>query len=161
MRFICGISVTTICSRISAEISSGKCVPYYMSIKGDNVNARVGPGGNYKVRYIYMVRGLPVIVVAKYDTWYKVIDPDREECWIHKSMLSSRRCVIVTNTTGTRIHERSNDSSAVIAYAKKSVVMELVRIRGNWCEVNVTHAGNRVHGWVNRATVFGITDSEG
>jgi SH3-like domain-containing protein len=132
-----------------------------MSIKGDNVNARVGPGGNYKVRCIYVVCGLPVVVVAKYDTWYKIVDPDGDECWIHKSMLSPRRRVVVANVDATRIHERSNDSTCVIAYARKNVVMELVRIRGNWCEVSVAYNGSKVHGWVNRATVFGVADNEG
>ncbi|MDR1609497.1 MAG: hypothetical protein LBR78_01430 [Holosporales bacterium] len=132
-----------------------------MSIKSNNANSHVGPGNNYKVRYIYVIRGVPVIVIAKYDTWYKIVDPDGDECWIHKSMLSNRRRIIVTHVDKTRIHERSNDSAPVIAYARKNVVMELVRIRGNWCEVNVVHDGSRVHGWVARADVFGVTDGEG
>jgi SH3-like domain-containing protein len=101
------------------------------------------------------------MVVAKYDTWCKVVDPDGDECWIHRSMLSPRRRVIVTSIDGTRIHERSNDSACVIACAKKDVVMELVRIRGNWCEVKIEYNDSRIHGWVARADVFGINDHEG
>jgi SH3-like domain-containing protein len=150
-----------ICVCTDADIRSGKCSPYYVSTKSNKVNSHVGPGSNYKIRYVYGVYGLPMKIIAKYDTWCKVVDPDGEESWIHKSLLSSKRRVIISSSVNAPIHERSNDSSAIVAYAKKNVVMKLIRVRGNWCEVDLTRDDIKIHGWINRTSVYGVLDSEG
>jgi SH3-like domain-containing protein len=154
----CLSSIT--CEDASAEIKSGKCPPRYVSLKYARANSHVGPGKDYKVRYVYIVSGLPMLIIAKYDTWYYVVDPDGEKCWVHKSMLSSKRFVIISYADGARIYRNSNDSSLIVALAKKNVVLELRRIRGNWCEVALKYKGHTIEGWIHRSLVYGVSDGE-
>jgi SH3-like domain-containing protein len=141
-------------TKITAEIKSGTCVPYYVSLKSNKINAHVGPGKDYKIKYVYIQKGLPVAVVAKYDTWRKIKDPDGEEGWMHKSLLSTKRFVISNREALLMSH--SNDSSHVVAKITKNVVMELKAVRGNWIKVSISHSDEKFEGWVKNENVFGI-----
>ena len=144
---------------LNAYIKSGACDPYYASIKSNAVNSHKGPGKEYKISFKYIQKGTPVMVIAKYDHWRKVKDPAGDESWIHKSMLSPRRFVIVTNDNAS-LMSQSNASSKIVAYIKKNVVMELISVRGNWC--NVAFHGNygKFTGWIKKSDVFGVFENE-
>ena len=100
------------------------------------------------------------MVIAKYDHWRKVKDPLGDESWIHKSMLSPKRFVIVTSENETKLMQKSNESSDIVAYVKKNVVLELISVRGNWC--NVVFRGNTENysGWISKSSVFGVFENE-
>ncbi|MDR0942355.1 MAG: GW dipeptide domain-containing protein [Holosporales bacterium] len=132
-----------------------------MSIKANKVNAHVGPGKDYRIKFEYILKGLPVIVVAKYDNWFKIEDPDRDYGWLHKSLLSPERFVISRNQDVAPIMSNSNDSSNIIARVSRNVVMKLRSIRGNWCKVELNYDGKKISGWINRGNVFGIMNNEG
>jgi SH3-like domain-containing protein len=143
-----------------AAISSGICDPYYATIKNEQTPSYVGPGKNYKVACVYTIAWTPVIVIAKYDHWRKIRDASGYESWIHKSQLSTKRFVITISDEAMPIFDNFNDSSRVIAYVKKNVVMKLVTVRGNWCKIEVQYDGVKYSGWINKCGVFGIFDNE-
>ena len=147
-------------ANLNAYIKSGRCEPYYASIKSNRVNSHRGPGKEYKISYEYIQKGTPVMVIAKYDHWRKVKDPVGDESWIHKSMLSPKRFVIVMSTNPTELRQKSNETSKIIAYVKKNVVLELATVRGNWC--NVIFRGNtgKYSGWIKKSDVFGVFENE-
>jgi SH3-like domain-containing protein len=143
-----------------AAISSGLCDPYYVAIKKAKTQSYVGPGKNYKVACVYTIAGTPVIVTAKYDHWRKVRDATGYESWIHKSQLSTKRFVITISEAPAPLLKSSNDSSSVIAYVKKNVVMKLTIVRGNWCKVEMSYNGMGYSGWISKNNVFGVFDNE-
>jgi SH3-like domain-containing protein len=143
----------------NAEIKSGKCTPYYVAIKSDKVNSHVGPGKIYKVVFEYVQKYLPLMVVARYDNWRKIKDPDGDEGWVHKSMLSPKRFVITKNNLSQFMSE-SNETSQLIAQIKKNFVMELLSVRGNWCKTAFTWHGIKFTGWVKKNDVFGVFSEE-
>lgn len=145
---------------LDARIKSYRCEPYYASIKSNRVNSHRGPGKEYKISFEYIQRGTPVMIVAKYDHWRKVIDPAGDESWIHRSMLSPKRFVMVMCESPTKLMQKSNETSAVVAYVKKNVVLELATVRGNWC--NVVFRGNtgKYSGWIKKSDVFGVFENE-
>ena len=145
---------------LEAYIKSGLCEPYYASIKSNKVNSHRGPGREYKISYEYIQRGTPVIVIAKYDHWRKVKDPIGDESWIHKSMLSSKRFVIVMNDGLTKLMSKSNETSQIVAYVKKNVVFELISVRGNWCNVVCRNGNWKYSGWIKKTDVFGTFENE-
>src|SRR5688572_19009902 len=51
---------------------SGLPIPRFVSLKSGRVNARVGPGLNYAVEWLYMKPGLPMEILQEYDNWRKV-----------------------------------------------------------------------------------------
>ena len=145
---------------LDAHIKSCRCKPYYASIKSNRVNSHRGPGKEYKISFEYVQKGTPVMIVAKYDHWRKVVDPDGDESWIHKSMLSPKRFVIVICENPTKLMQKSNETSDVVAYVRKNVVLELATVRGNWC--NVVFRGNtgKYSGWIKKSDVFGVFENE-
>ncbi len=147
-------------ANLNAYIKSGRCEPYYASIKSNRVNSHRGPGKEYKISYEYIQKGTPVMVIAKYDHWRKVKDPLGDESWIHKSMLSPKRFVIVMSENPTELRQKSNETSEILAYVKKNVVLELVTVRGNWCNVAFRGNAGRYSGWIKKSDVFGVFKNE-
>ena len=47
------------------ETPSGLPVPRYVSLKFAEVNARGGPGDDYKLLWVYRAKGLPMQVIAE------------------------------------------------------------------------------------------------
>ena len=147
-------------ANLNAYIKSGRCEPYYASIKSNRVNSHRGPGKEYKISYEYIQKGTPVMVIAKYDHWRKVKDPLGDESWIHKSMLSPKRFVIVMSENPAELRKKSNETSEILAYVKKNVVLELVTVRGNWCNVAFRGNAGRYSGWIKKSDVFGVFKNE-
>ena len=63
--------------------STGLPLPRFVSLAADRVNVRFGPGRQYPVNWMFARKGLPVEIVAEFDTWRKIRDYDGEEGWIH------------------------------------------------------------------------------
>ena len=75
--------------------STGLPLPRFVSLAAERVNVRFGPGRQYPVSWMFARKGLPVEIIAEFDTWRKIRDYDGEEGWIHSSLLSSRRTIMV------------------------------------------------------------------
>ena len=76
--------------------STGLPLPRFVSLAADRVNVRFGPGKQYPINWVFARKGLPVEIIEEFDTWRKIRDYDGEEGWIHSSLLSSRRTIMVT-----------------------------------------------------------------
>jgi SH3-like domain-containing protein len=75
--------------------ATGLPLPRFVSLGADQVNLRFGPGEGYPIAWILAREGLPVEIVEEFDTWRKVRLHDGDLGWIHASLLSSRRTVMV------------------------------------------------------------------
>ncbi len=51
-------------------------VPYWATLRSDEVNMRVGPGADYKIDWVYRRAGLPMKVVRLVEGWRLVEDPE-------------------------------------------------------------------------------------
>ena len=74
-----------------AATDSGLPVPRFVTLRADKVNVRAGPGARYPVEWVFERKGMPVEIVAEFDTWRKVRDIQGTEGWVHQNLLSSRR----------------------------------------------------------------------
>jgi len=70
---------------------SGLPLPRFVSLKSGRVNARIGPGVNYPVDWLYLKPGLPVEITQEFENWRRVRDSDGSEGWINQSLLSGKR----------------------------------------------------------------------
>ena len=77
--------------------STGLPVPRFVSLEADRVYLRYGPGREYPVSWVLARKGLPVEIIAEFDTWRKVKLHDGDEGWIYASLLSSRRTAMIKN----------------------------------------------------------------
>ncbi|PPR41429.1 MAG: hypothetical protein CFH24_00606, partial [Alphaproteobacteria bacterium MarineAlpha6_Bin2] len=68
--------------------------PKYVSLKKNEVNARVNASFDAPLKFLYQKKGLPVLTIDEYGNWKKIRDIDGVESWIHKSMLSNKKTFI-------------------------------------------------------------------
>src|SRR5919202_1304533 len=75
---------------------SGLPVPRFVSLKTDRVNLREGPSKDHRTAWVFQRAGLPVEIVAEFETWRRIRDAEGTEGWVLHSLLSGRRTGLVT-----------------------------------------------------------------
>lgn len=153
MLIILGLSVINLSGSTAAEMRSK--LPRFASVRAAEVNVRTGPGVRYPVEWVFVYRNMPVEIVAEFDTWRKVRDWDGTEGWVHRSMLSGRRSVIVTGRQRA-LREIDEAKGGVVARVNGRVLGKLIKCRGDWCRLEI--AGRR--GWMRRSYLWGIYKDE-
>lgn len=130
-------------------------VPRFVTLAPDEVNLRTGPGIRYPIRLILRKQGLPVEVIREFDVWRQVRDRDGDEGWVHKSMLSGRRGVIVIGATQV-VLRKPEDGARPVVRLEQGVIANLETCQGEWCEVAV----GGYDGWLKREAVWGVYPDE-
>ena len=140
---------------------SGLPLPRFVSLKSARVNARVGPGANYSVNWMYTKAGLPMEIIQEYDTWRRVRDADGSEGWINQTLLSGKRTAIVApwergKGGDIKLYDEADKSSSVVALVEPGVIGTIKRCDGDWCEMVL---GGHT-GWLAQAQVWGAYPGE-
>lgn len=135
--------------------STGLPLPRFVSLTDDRVNVRFGPGKQYPINWVFARQGLPVEIIQEFDTWRKVRDFEGQEGWIHSSLLSSRRTIMVMAETAELRRTPSLDSRVVLR-AEATVLGRLFDCVDEWCRVEIE--GRR--GWLQRSDFWGILPDE-
>ncbi|OJW50635.1 MAG: hypothetical protein BGO67_05535 [Alphaproteobacteria bacterium 41-28] len=139
----------------SAFAAERNPIPRFVSLKPNEVNSRVGPGPDYPVEWIYLKAGLPVEVIAEFDTWRKIRDVDRDEGWVHQSMLCSKRSAIIQGAD-VLMYGKEDTNSHPLVRLQHGVVVDLLKCRGDWCEVRIFDFRGRVQ----RSSLWGVYPQE-
>jgi SH3-like domain-containing protein len=134
---------------------SGLAVPRFESLTSAKVNLRAGPGLRYPISWVYLRRGLPVMVVAEFEYWRKVRDVDGAEGWLHKSLIRGRRTAIIIGET-RNLYESPGTDAPVVAKAEAGVLAQLLACKGRWCLLEA----NNLQGWLPRDQFFGAFNDE-
>ena len=116
------LAATPATARVGAV--TGLPLPRFVSLRANEVNFRTGPGVRYPIEWVFMRAGLPVQVIAEFDTWRKIRDPDGTEGWVHQSMLSGRRHVIVVNQVRS-LRKAPEPAAPPIARLEPGVILRL------------------------------------
>ena len=129
---------------------SGLPLPRYASLRANEVNVRTGPGVRYPVKWVFVRRNLPIEIIAEFSTWRKIRDWQGTEGWVHRSMLSGKRTVIITNEVQVMRREPSRWAPPV-ARVEAGVVAHIIECGVEWCRVE---AGG-FSGWVKNGQFWG------
>lgn len=136
------------------DTPSGQPVPRFVSLKFDVANGRSGPSQAHPIAWRYTRSGLPMQVIAETEEWRRVVDPEGETTWMHRSILSGRRSAFTIDETILRA--RAEADAPIEAVAEAGIVLSLERCRTGWCRVEAQ--GYR--GWVETATLWGLYEDE-
>lgn len=130
-------------------------VPRFVTLKTDEGNARRGPGLSHRIDWVFKRAGMPLKVTAEYENWRRVEDQEGLGGWVHYSLLSGVRSVIVMAEMAD--FRAAPDSAAeVVLRAEHGVVARVMECGPDWCRLNVE--GNR--GWVIKAALWGVEPGE-
>lgn len=140
---------------------SGLPLPRFVSLKSGRVNARIGPGVNYAVEWLYLKPGLPMEIIQEYDNWRRVRDADGSEGWINQSLLSGRRTAIAApwqkgKDARIALMAEPAASARTLAMVEPGAVGTIRACDGDWCEMSFEgHTG-----WISQSLVWGAYPGE-
>jgi len=125
-------------------------LPYWASINVDEARMRKGPSPDVPVIWEYRRKDLPVKVVARFETWRKIEDPDGTQGWMAARLLSRTRTAIVIGEVRP-MREDASASAAVAYRAEPGVVGRITDCKNGWCLFDVK--GRK--GWIQTDHIWG------
>ena len=126
-------------------------VPYWASIRAEELNMRVGPSQDYRIEWVYKRKGLPMKVIRVMEGWRLVQDPDGEQGWVVARLLDPRRSAIVIGEGLAAIRAEPAASATLKWNAEPGVVGYLGNCENAFCEFDTD--GRK--GWVAAERLWG------
>lgn len=130
-------------------------LPRYVSMKAAEGNARRGPSLTHRIDWVFMRRDMPLRITAEHGHWRRVEDRDGQGGWIHYSLISGVRTVIVEENM-LQIRSRPDATAPVNAALEAGVIARLGTCNPGWCQIR--SGGYR--GWARKSALWGIGPAE-
>ncbi|MEM7490277.1 MAG: SH3 domain-containing protein [Pseudomonadota bacterium] len=130
-------------------------LPRFVSMKAAEGYARRGPSSTHRIDWVFKRRHMPLRVVGEYGHWRRVQDRDGAGGWMHYSLLSGNRTVLVEEVR-LDLHRRPRPDAPVAARLEPGVVAWLEECSAGWCRVEVDGA----EGWARTDALWGVEPGE-
>jgi len=130
-------------------------IPRFVSLKVDEGNVRRGPSKTHRIDWVFQRRNMPLEITGEYGNWRRVRDRDGAGGWVHYSLLSGMRTVIVQKNMLPLLKTPDPDAP-VNAQAEIGVVARLGECLRNWCRITAENQ----RGWVPKSTIWGVNPEE-
>ena len=130
-------------------------LPRYVSLKTDEGNARRGPALDQRIDWVFVREDMPLRITAEYGHWRRVEDRDGEGGWVHYSLLSGTRTVIVDRDR-LPLRTTPEDNAQEIALLEQNVVARLESCERDWCRLSAGGYG----GWAPKDSLWGVGADE-
>lgn len=130
-------------------------LPRYVSMKAAEGNVRRGPSLTHRIDWVFKRRDMPLRITAEHGHWRRVEDRDGMGGWVHYSLLSGVRTVIVEQDM-LKIHARADAASPVAAALEKGVIARLGKCAPEWCQLR----SGGYKGWARKDTLWGVSANE-
>jgi SH3-like domain-containing protein len=139
--------------------ASGLPIPRFVTLKAEKVNVRKGPSSDHPVAWVFQSKGLPVEIIAEFETWRRVRDSEGAEGWILQNMLSGKRNVLIApwrKDQFTVLQSGASNKSGVVANLSAGAMGEIKSCDGTWCNVNLSGYS----GYVEQSMLWGAYPGE-
>ena len=130
-------------------------LPRYVSLKGSKGNARRGPSLSHRIDWVFTHPGMPLKVTAEFGHWRRVEDRDGQGGWIHYTLISGVRHVVITQDM-VSLHARPDEKAEVTAKAQSGAIARLDKCNSTWCEIDADGAA----GWLPKTDIWGVDADE-
>ena len=136
-------------------------IPFYafakmVSVVGENVNLRSGPGTNYEVKWKYG-SGFPLRVLQEKGKWLKVEDFENDTGWLYKKLTNGTGHMIVkvNKDKNKKINIRSGPGTKypIVGKAYYGVVFKTLKQQDGWAKVE---HDSGLEGWIRRDLLWGF-----
>lgn len=112
-------------------------VPYWASLRVNEVNMRVGPSEDYRISWVYRRQGLPLKVLRLKDGWRLVQDPGGTRGWMLSQFLTRQRSAIVSSGDPAEMREAADPASALRWRFPAGHVGKLGDCGAGWCQIDI------------------------
>ncbi|MDR3451098.1 MAG: SH3 domain-containing protein [Alphaproteobacteria bacterium] len=130
-------------------------LPRFASLRSGEANLRTGPGTRYPIEWVYTRRSLPVEIIAEYDVWRRVRDPEGNEGWFHKTELTAKRSALVSGGT-QELRDDADDKSPVVAHLEPGAMGQILSCKPDWCKLKF----EGVKGYLRKTQFWGAYPNE-
>ncbi|MEP4962572.1 MAG: SH3 domain-containing protein [Roseobacter sp.] len=130
-------------------------LPRYVSMKASEGNARRGPSLRHRIDWVFKRRDMPLLITAEHGHWRRVEDRDGLGGWVHYSLLSGVRTVIIEENM-LKMYSRPDPASQVSAALEAGVIARLGKCSTEWCQLK--SGGYR--GWAPKSNLWGVSAQE-
>jgi SH3-like domain-containing protein len=134
---------------------TGLALPRFVSLKGSDGKARRGPGSNHRIDWVFTRPGMPLRVIAEYEHWRRVEDSEGVGGWMHYSLLSGSRSVLITEDLAP-IRSAPDAGAGLVARAETGVVARVSECATEWCRIR----SDGLRGWVPKSALWGVDAAE-
>lgn len=130
-------------------------IPRYVTLKGGEGNARRGPGLTHRIDWVFVTSGMPLRVTAEHENWRKVEDAEGLGGWVHYSLLSGVRSVLIAQDMA-EFRDTPDMAAGVAFQAEMGVIGRLLECSVDWCRVST----NGEKGWTPKTALWGVDPGE-
>ena len=128
-----------------------KFTPKIASIKTSRANLRYGPGKHYPIKWVYIKKNLPLIIIDQLEHWRKVQTVNNVKGWFHNSQLSTQKTSLIAYSEYLR--KKPNMRSRKIALLKKGLIVDIIKCKVYWCKIEAKE--QRFSGWYVKIYLWG------
>ena len=114
---------------------------YFLTLRNDKVNLRLGPSFEYPIKIIYKKKYLPVLIKDKSENFRKIQDHENNSGWIHISQLSKRKSAVTSKNL--LLYSRPT------IYSKPLVLV--TKCKNDWCKIK----SGKYSGWIKKDGIWG------
>lgn len=130
-------------------------LPRFVSLKGTEGNARRGPSLTQRIDWVFTRRDMPLEITAEFENWRLVQDKDGAGGWVHYTLLSGVRTVVVEQDMVT-IYDAPDERARAVAKLQANVVGRVSECTETWCRIS---AGGE-KGWALKTALWGVGAGE-
>ena len=130
-------------------------IPRYVSLKVKEANARRGPSLSHKIDWIYKRQNMPLEIYAEYENWRRVRDFEGLGGWVHYTLLSGIRFVLIKNEL-LEMRLLPSIDAQVIAKVPQHNIATLDKCNRDWCRI----IDDGYKGWVPKNGIWGVYENE-
>ena len=122
---------------------------YFLTLRNDKVNLRLGPSFDYPVKIIYKKKYLPVLVKDKSENFRKIQDHENNSGWIHISQLTKKKSVITLKNL--ILYNRPTIYSKPLVNIDTGRLLLVLKCRDDWCKIK----SGKYSGWIIKDGIWG------
>ena len=122
---------------------------YFLTVRNDKVNLRLGPSFDYPIKIIYKKKYLPVLIKEKSENFRKIQDHENNSGWIHISQLSKKKSVITLKNL--ILYNRPTIYSKPLVNIDTGRLLLVLKCRDDWCKIK----SGKYSGWIIKDGIWG------
>ncbi len=130
-------------------------LPRFVSMKATEGNVRRGPSLTHRIDWVYTRRNMPLRITAEHGHWRRVEDRDGIGGWVHYSLLSGARTVLIEKDM-LELMARPDPAAPVMARLELGVVARIAKCEPEWCLLK----SDGYKGWAPKSRLWGVEPTE-
>ncbi|WOI57550.1 SH3 domain-containing protein [Palleronia sp. LCG004] len=130
-------------------------LPRFVSMKASEGNVRRGPSLGHRIDWVYRLKDLPLQITAEHGHWRRVEDRDGLGGWVHYSLLSGVRTVMIEEDE-IALLMKPVEGSPENARLRRGVVARIEQCGVEWCRLRAGGYG----GWTHKTALWGVEPTE-